>query len=85
MAVHLPKGTRDFLPKQMRTRHNVIETLQGVFTRYGFDAVETPAFERIETLTGKYSDENDKLMYRIHKRGKNAKPGECDLGHHDTT
>ena len=80
MAVHLPKGTRDFLPKQMRTRHNVIETLRGVFTRYGFDAVETPAFERIETLTGKYSDENDKLMYRIHKRGKNAKPGECDLG-----
>ena len=80
MAVHLPKGTRDFLPRQMSIRTRVIDTLRRVFTRYGFDAVETPAFERIETLTGKYSDENDKLMYRIHKRGKEAKPGECDLG-----
>jgi len=80
MAVHLPKGTRDFLPRQMSIRTRVIDTLRRVFTRYGFDAVETPAFERIETLTGKYSDENDKLMYRIHKRGKNAKPGDCDLG-----
>lgn len=80
MAVHLPKGTRDFLPRQMSIRTRVIDTLRRVFTRYGFDAVETPAFERIETLTGKYSDENDKLMYRIHKRGRNAQPGECDLG-----
>lgn len=79
MAVHLAKGTRDFLPRQMSIRNSVINTLRGIFTRYGFEAVETPAFERIETLTGKYSSENDKLTYRIHKRGKEATPGECDL------
>ena len=80
MAVHLPKGTRDFLSKQMNARQTVIDTLQNIFQRYGYDALETPAFERIETLTGKYSEDTDKLMYKIHKRGRNATPGECDLG-----
>jgi len=79
MAVHLPKGTRDFLPEQMQNRRYVIDIIRGIFESYGFASIETPAFERIETLTGKYSGDTDKLMFRIHKRGRHAKPGECDL------
>lgn len=79
VSVHLPKGTRDFLPEQMHNRQAVVDKIRAVFERFGFEPLETPAIERIETLTGKYGDETDKLMYRIHKRGENAKPGECDL------
>ena len=79
MSVHLAKGTRDFLPAQMINRQRVIDTLRGVFTRFGFEPLETPAFERIETLTGKYGDEGSKLMYRILKRGEGGQRGEVDL------
>ncbi|MFK7927853.1 MAG: histidine--tRNA ligase [Myxococcota bacterium] len=79
VAVFLPKGTRDFLPQEMTQRLQVIETIRGVFHQFGFDPLETPAIERIETLTGKYGDETDKLMFRIHKRGRDVTPGECDL------
>lgn len=80
MDVFLPKGTRDFLPPVMRARQQVMQTIRAVFERYGFGPLETPAFERIETLMGKYGAETDKLMFQIHKRGRHAKPGECDLG-----
>lgn len=79
MSIHLPKGTRDFLPDAMRGRQHVLDTVRGVFERFGFEPLETPAIERIETLSGKYGDETDKLMFRIHKRGRNVTPGECDL------
>jgi histidyl-tRNA synthetase len=79
VSVHLPKGTRDFLPEAMRARHRIISQVQAVFDRFGFEPLETPAIERIETLAGKYGDETDKLMFRIHKRGADAQPGECDL------
>ncbi len=78
MSVHLPKGTRDFLPNQMRNRNRVIAILRSVFERFGFEPLETPAFERIETLTGKYGDEGEKLMYRILARGEAGKRGEVD-------
>ena len=76
--VFLPKGTRDLLPAQMNRRLQVIDTIRGIFARYGFDPIETPAFERIETLTGKYGDEGEKLMFRILKRGQGGKRGEVD-------
>lgn len=79
MAVHLPKGTRDFLPEQMNRRRYVLETVREVFVRYGFEALETPAFERIETLTGKYGEEGDRLIYKILRRGEGGKRGEVDL------
>jgi len=79
VSVNLPKGARDFLPEVMHQRLAVIETIREVFRQFGFEPLETPAFERIETLTGKYGDETDKLMFRIHKRGRNVTPGECDL------
>ncbi len=79
MSVHLPKGTRDFLPAAMHHRHAVLDTIRGVFGAFGFEPLETPAIERIETLTGKYGEETDKLMFRIHKRGRDVVPGTCDL------
>jgi len=62
----------------MNHRLQVINTVRGVFARYGFEPLETPAFERIETLTGKYGDEGEKLMFRILKRGEGGKRGEVD-------
>lgn len=76
--VHLPKGMRDILPQQMILRQRVIATIQQVFLRYGFAPLETPAMERIETLTGKYGDEGDKLIFRVLKRGEGGKLGEVD-------
>ena len=79
MAVHLAKGARDFLPDQMRNRLAVMAILRDVFERFGFEPLDTPAFERIETLTGKYGDEGEKLMFRILKRGEGGKKGEVDM------
>lgn len=79
MSVFLPKGTRDLLPAQMRARLAVLGTLREVFARFGFEPLETPAMERIETLTGKYGDEGDKLIFRILKRGEGGERGETDL------
>ncbi len=79
MPVFLPKGTRDLLPELMNKRLEVINTVRGVFSRFGFEPLETPAFERIETLTGKYGDEGEKLIFRILKRGEGGKRGEVDL------
>mgnify|MGYP000962021574 CR=1 FL=1 len=76
--VHLPKGMRDILPQQMILRQRVISTIQQVFLRYGFAPLETPAMERIETLTGKYGDEGDKLIFRVLKRGEGGQQGEVD-------
>lgn len=79
MAVHLAKGTRDFLPPQMRHRLAVMDKVRAVFERYGFEPLGTPAFEREETLTGKYGDEGEKLIYRILKRGEGGRDGDTDL------
>lgn len=76
--VFLPTGMRDLLPAQMRARHWVIDTVRGVFARYGFDPLETPALERIETLMGKYGEEGDKLIFKVLKRGEGGKQGEVD-------
>jgi histidyl-tRNA synthetase len=76
--VFLPKGTRDYLPATMNRRLAVIDTVRSIQRRYGFEPLETPAFERIETLTGKYGDEGEKLMFRILKRGEGGTRGEVD-------
>ncbi len=79
MAVHLAKGARDFLPEAMRHRLAVIATVREVFERFGFEPLDTPAFERIETLTGKYGDEGEKLLFKILKRGEGEASGEADM------
>ena len=79
MSVHLARGTRDFLPDAASRRHFVVNTVAEAFARHGFEPLITPAIERIETLTGKYGDEGQKLMFKILKRGAGAERGECDL------
>jgi histidyl-tRNA synthetase len=78
-GVGLARGTRDFLPEQASARHAVMAKLREVFARHGFQALETPGIEKIETLTGKYGDEGQKLIYRILKRGEGGERGEVDL------
>jgi histidyl-tRNA synthetase len=77
--VRLARGTRDLLPEQASRRNAVLALLREVFARHGFDPLETPAFERIETLTGKYGEEGQKLIFRILKRGEGGEKGEADL------
>jgi histidyl-tRNA synthetase len=73
------RGTRDFLPEDIRRRDYVIGIVRDVFQRYGFEPLETPAFENIETLMGKYGEEGNQLVFKILKRGEEAKTGEADL------
>jgi histidyl-tRNA synthetase len=61
----IPKGTRDFSPQEMVRRNYIFDTIKQVFQRYGYLPIETPAMENLETLTGKYGDEGDKLIYKI--------------------
>src|SRR5882762_3199596 len=73
------RGTRDFLPDDIRRREHVINIVRDVYQRYGFDPLETPAFENIETLLGKYGEEGNKLIFKILKRGEHEGTGEADL------
>lgn len=61
----IPKGTRDFSPEEVRKRNYIVQKIQGAFQRYGFQPIETPSFERTETLMGKYGEEGDRLIFRI--------------------
>jgi len=60
-----PQGTRDFGPEVMRKRNIILDTIKGVFKKYAFEPLETPAIENLSMLTGKYGDEGDKLLYKI--------------------
>ena len=61
----VPKGTRDFSPAEMVKRNYIFDTIKSVFRKYGYQQIETPAMENLSTLTGKYGDEGDKLMFKI--------------------
>jgi len=74
-----PAGTRDFLPDDIRRRQHVIGVVRDVYEKYGFEPLETPAFENIETLLGKYGEEGNKLIFKILRRGEHEKSGEADL------
>ena len=78
-TVQNARGTRDLLPAQMHARLHVIGIFRDIFRRYGFEPLETPAFERIETLMGKYGDEGEKLIFRILERGEGGREGKADL------
>ena len=73
------RGMRDFLPADVRRREYVIRIIKEVYERYGFEPLETPAVENIETLMGKYGEEGNQLIFKILKRGEHAKTGEADL------
>lgn len=70
---NIPKGTRDFLPKQMAGRNYIFNAAKTVFKKFGFQQIETPAMENLSTLTGKYGDEGDQLMFKLLNRGDKFK------------
>lgn len=65
----IPKGTRDFLPHETRRRNYLFNTIRGVFEKYGYAPIETPAMENLSTLTGKYGEEGDRLIFKILNSG----------------
>ncbi|MDR2683930.1 MAG: histidine--tRNA ligase, partial [Prevotellaceae bacterium] len=65
----VPKGMRDFSPKEMERRNYIFNTIKEVFYLYGFKQIETPAMENLSTLLGKYGDEGDKLLFKILNSG----------------
>jgi len=65
-----PGGTRDFLASDLRKRRAVVKIIQEVYESFGFEPLETPAFENLSTLLGKYGDEGDQLLFRILLRGE---------------
>ena len=73
------RGMRDFLPEDVRRREHVIAVIEDVYRRYGFEPLETPALENIETLTGKYGEEGNKLIFKVLRRGEYESSGETDL------
>jgi histidyl-tRNA synthetase len=70
---------RDFLPEDVRRREFVIGVITDVYRRYGFEPLETPALENIETLTGKYGEEGNRLIFKVLRRGEHESSGETDL------
>src|SRR6059036_2063360 len=79
MSTKPPSGTRDFLPDDIRRRQYVIGVIRDVYEKYGFEPLETPAFENIETLLGKYGEEGNRLIFKILRRGEHEKSGDADL------
>ena len=65
----LPKGTRDFGPIQMARRNYILDAIKATFQLYGYQQIETPAMENLSTLTGKYGDEGDQLLFKILNSG----------------
>ncbi len=65
----IPQGTRDFTPEQVAKRTYIFDTIKKVFTKYGFQPIETPTLENLSTLTGKYGDEGDKLLFKVLNNG----------------
>src|SRR5688572_7772760 len=64
------RGMRDFLPADVRKREYVIGIIKEVYESYGFEPLETPSVENLDTLMGKYGDEGNQLIFRILKRGE---------------
>ncbi|WP_295720993.1 histidine--tRNA ligase [Mucilaginibacter sp.] len=65
----VPKGTRDFSPVEMVKRNYIFDTIKSVFRKYGYQQIETPTMENLSTLTGKYGDEGDKLIFKVLNSG----------------
>ena len=84
----LAKGTRDFTPVEMVKRNFIYDTIKSVFRKYGYAEIQTPSFENLSTLTGKYGDEGDKLIFKILNSGeylKDAKKKSFDFAQDDNS
>ena len=65
----IPKGTRDFSSTEMVKRNYIFNTISTVFKKYGYQEIQTPTMENLSTLTGKYGDEGDKLIFKVLNSG----------------
>ena len=68
-SIGIPKGTRDFAPDVMRKRNYLFGVIRTAFEKYGFQPLETPSMENLATLTGKYGEEGDQLIFKILNNG----------------
>ena len=69
MKQSIPKGTRDFSPVEMAKRNYIFDTIRSVYALYGFQQIETPSMETLQTLMGKYGEEGDKLLFKVLNSG----------------
>ena len=69
MKPSIPKGTRDFSPVEMAKRNYIFDTIRSVYALYGFQQIETPSMETLQTLMGKYGEEGDKLLFKVLNSG----------------
>ncbi len=69
MKPSIPKGTRDFTPDQVFKRNYIFDTIKSTFVKYGYQPIETPTMENLSTLTGKYGEEGDKLLFKVLNNG----------------
>lgn len=74
----IPKGTRDFGPNEVRKRDFLFDTIRQVFVRYGFEPIETPSMENLVTLTGKYGEEGDQLLFKVLNNGDYLRKADND-------
>jgi histidyl-tRNA synthetase len=74
-----PSGTRDLLAADVERREQTFAVMRSVFASYGFEPLQTPSFERLDVLLGKYGEEADKLVFKILRRGEHEASGEADL------
>src|SRR6188508_2489755 len=81
-AAQPARGTRDFLPLDVRRRSFVTGIIREVFERYGFEPLETPALERLDALLGKYGEEGDQLLFKVLLRGEPLVGGIRAAGEH---
>ncbi len=79
MKPSLAKGTRDFSPQDMVKRNYIFDVLKSVFRKYGYQEIQTPTFENLQTLTGKYGDEGDQLIFKIINSGDYLAKAPADL------
>ena len=77
---NIPKGTRDFSPAEVARRSYIINTMKRCFATYGYRPIETPSFEKSETLMGKYGEEGDRLIFKILNSGDYFKDLRMRLG-----
>jgi histidyl-tRNA synthetase len=73
----LPSGTRDFLPQEVAKRNYIFGIIKSVFEQYGFQQIETPVLENLSTLTGKYGEEGDQLLFKVLNSGDYLKDAQC--------
>ncbi|MBT8218618.1 MAG: histidine--tRNA ligase [Bacteroidia bacterium] len=86
MKPSIPKGTRDFNPEQVIKRSYIFDVIKDVFQRFGYQPIETPSMENLSTLTGKYGEEGDKLLFKVLNNGDYlVKADKEALGQRDST